>query len=65
MKASTLKKLGQAFRSGLPFPSWGNLPDPAIEPTSPALAGGSFITEPPRQPLYNSGRQQINPVYGN
>ena len=26
------------------------LPDPGIEPTSPALAGGFFATEPPRKP---------------
>ena len=31
----------------LPFPSPGDLPDPGIEPTSPALAGGLFTTEPP------------------
>ena len=29
--------------SGLPFPSPGDLPDPGIEPGSPALAGGFFI----------------------
>ena len=32
--------------SGLPFPSPGDLPDPRIEPASPALAGGFFTTEP-------------------
>ena len=26
----------------VPFPSPGDLPDPGIEPTSPALAGGFF-----------------------
>ena len=31
----------------VPFPSPGDLPDPGIEPTSPALAGGFFTTEPP------------------
>ena len=55
----------QEYKSGLPFPSLGDLPDPGIEPTSPASAGGSFITEPPGEPLYDFGRQQINPVYGN
>ena len=30
------------YRRGLPFPSPGDLPDPGIEPTSPALAGGSL-----------------------
>ena len=35
----------QAYWSGLPFPSPGDLPDPGIEPmspASPALAGGFF-----------------------
>ena len=32
--------------NGLPFPSPGDLPDPGIEPSSPALAGGFFTTEP-------------------
>ena len=43
----------QEYRSGLPFPSPGDLPDPGIEsesPVSPALAGGFFTTEPPRKP---------------
>ena len=39
----------QEHWSGLPFPSPGDLPDPGIEPTSPALAGGFFTTEPPRK----------------
>ena len=34
----------QEYWSGLPHPSPGDLPDPGIEPTSPALAGGFFIT---------------------
>ena len=37
--------------SGLPFPSPGDLPDPGVKPTSPALAGGFFTTEPPGKPL--------------
>ena len=37
----------QEYWSGLPFPSSGHLPDPGIKPTSPALAGGFFTTEPP------------------
>ena len=31
----------------MPFPPPGDLPDPGIEPMSPALAGGFFTTEPP------------------
>ena len=41
----------QEYWSGLPFPSPGDLPNPGIEPTSPALAGGFFTTEPPGKPL--------------
>ena len=41
----------QEYLSGLPFPSPGYLPDTGIEPTSPALAGGFFITEPPGKPF--------------
>ena len=40
----------QEYRSGLPFPSPGDLPDPVIEPESPELAGGFFTTEPPGKP---------------
>ena len=32
----------QEYWSGLPCPSPGDLPDPGMEPTSPALAGGFF-----------------------
>ena len=32
----------QEYWSGLPFPSPGDLPDPEIESTSPALAGDSL-----------------------
>ena len=41
----------QEYWSGSPFPSPGDLPDPGTEPTSPTLAGGFFITEPPGSPL--------------
>ena len=41
----------QEYWSGLPFPSPGNLPDPRTEPTSPALAGRFFTTEPPGKPI--------------
>ena len=40
----------QEYRSGLPFPSPGDLPDSGIEPTPPALAGRLFTTEPPGKP---------------
>ena len=32
----------QEYWSGLPFPPPGDLPDPGIKPTSPALAGTFF-----------------------
>ena len=32
------------------FFSPGDLPDPDLEPTAPALAGGFFTTEPPGKP---------------
>ena len=34
----------QEYWSGLPFLPSGDLPDPGIEPTSPASAGGFFTT---------------------
>ena len=46
----------QDYWSGLPFPSQGDLPDPEIESgllVSPALAGGFFITAPPRKPNFS------------
>ena len=39
----------QEYWNGLPFPSPVDLPNPGIEPRSPALAGG-FFTEPPGNP---------------
>ena len=42
----------QEYWSGLPFPSPGDLPDPGIEPTSLALAGGFFTTAPPGMPQH-------------
>ena len=36
--------------SGLPFPSPGDLPDPGIEPGSPALEADALTSEPPGTP---------------
>ena len=44
----------QEYWSGLPFPSPGDLPHPGIELTSPPLADGLFITEPPQRPTLNT-----------
>ena len=42
----------QEYGSGLPFPSPGDLYDPEIEPTPPALASWFFTTEPPGKLLF-------------
>ena len=36
--------------SGLPFPTLGDLPDPEMEPASPALATDFLTTVPPGKP---------------
>ena len=43
-----------------PCPPPGDLPDPGMEPKSPALAGGFFTTEPPGSPVEDSGYLQEN-----
>ena len=40
----------QGYWSGLPFPSPGDIPDPEIEPRSPALQVDSLPSEPPGKP---------------
>ena len=42
----TMEFSRQEYSSRLPFPPPGDLPDPGMEPTSPALTGGLFTTEP-------------------
>ena len=41
---SPLEFSRQEYWTDLPFPNLGDLPDPGIKPTSPALAGGFFAT---------------------
>ena len=41
----------QEYWSGLPFPSPGDLPNPGIEPVSPALQTDTLSSEPPGKPL--------------
>jgi len=58
----------QEYRNGLPFPSPGDLPDPRIEPESPALAGRFFTTEPSGKPMeyiWNLKREQSKLVQSN
>ena len=40
----------QEYWSGLPFPFPGDLPDPGIEPGSPALHADTLTSEPPGKP---------------
>ena len=40
----------QEYWSGLPFPSPGDLPNPGIEPGSPALWADTSLSEPPGNP---------------
>ena len=53
----------QEYWSGLPFPSPGDLPNPGIEPISPALAGGFFTTEPSGKQTHKSLWNVINKYY--
>ena len=41
----------QEYWSGLPFPSPGDLPDPGIEPRSPALQAAALTSQPPGKPM--------------
>ena len=42
----------QEYWSGLPFPTPGDLPDPEIEPRSPAFQSDSLPTELQGKPIY-------------
>ena len=45
----------QEYWNGLLFPSPGDLPDPGIEPGSPALEADALTSEPPRKPQNKGG----------
>ena len=51
----------QEYWSGLPFPSPGDLPNPGIEPRSPASQAEALTSEPPRNP-FNEVRQTIKNI---
>ena len=55
----------QEYWSALLFPTPGNLPNPGMEPVSPALAGGFFITAPPGRPLREDMVKQLKEVFSN
>ena len=40
----------QEYRGGLPFSSPGDLPNPGMEPGSPALEADALTSEPPGKP---------------
>ena len=47
----------QGYLSGVPFPSPGELPNPGIEPGSPALEADALTSEPPGKPPGHSSTQ--------
>ena len=50
------------YWSRLPFPTPGDLPNPRTKPASLAslaLAGGFFITEPPKKPIFDLKLMQL------
>ena len=49
-KPKSLKITLREFWSGLPCPPPGDLPNPGIEPRSPALQVDSLLSEPSRKP---------------
>ena len=54
----------QEYRSGAPFPSPGDLPDPEMDHTFPALAGGFPTTEPPGKRLVSGPGSTRGPCAG-
>ena len=53
----------QEYRSGLPFSSPGDLPDPGIEPMSPALQADSVLSETTRKPKFCKQTVSVFPIY--
>ena len=52
----------QEHWSGLPFPSPGDLPDPGMDPGSPALQEDPLPSEPPGNPTYQFRSVQFSSV---
>ena len=46
----------QEYWNGLPFPSPEDLPDPGIEPRSPALQADALLSEPPGKPKLHASK---------
>ena len=53
----------QEYRSGLPFSSPGDLPDPGITPKSPALQADSLLSEAPGEPKFCEHTLLVFPSY--
>ena len=52
----------QEYWRGLPLPSPGDLPDPEIEPRSPALEADALTSEPPGKPhntVYQTAKETL------
>ena len=52
----------QEYWSGWPFPSPGDLPDPGIEPRSPALQADALTSGPPGKPSTAAKSRQSCPT---
>ena len=50
----------QEYWSGLPFPSPGDLPDPGIEPRSPAFQADALTSEPPGKPCIRDSKRDTD-----
>ena len=55
----------QEYWSGLPFPSSEDLPNPGVEPGSPALQAGSLPSEPPGKPNCSTSMEYYRAFKGN
>ena len=53
----------QEYWSGLPFPSPEDLPDPGIDPRSPALQADSLLSESPEKPINVCKTYSISPSF--
>ena len=54
----------QEYWSWLPFPSPGDLPNPGIEPRSPALEADALTSEPPGKPNLKVRSSKAEPEKG-
>ena len=52
----------QEYWTGLSFPSLGDLPDPGMEPRSPALQADSLPSEPPGKPLRVEAEDRVTEI---